>query len=161
MDQYEIKVPEGLKQKFQEALQTLSWLRNSVANANDRAENDKIRFTRELKSKIEGVAKHVVKMSDKLNSETISDKQAPTSRLVEFLKDVGNDVEGLYENCRSYNNYQDELDMERTNFENVFELRRDFKLKNDMWTALHEWDFKTAEWYKSQFSQIDVRDISA
>ena len=50
--------------------------------------------------------------------------------------------------------------MERTNFEYVAEMRRDFKLKNDMWVALHEWNYKIVTWNDTQFSEIDVDSIT-
>jgi hypothetical protein len=42
----------------------------------------------------------------------------------------------------------------------VIELRGDFKIKNDMWTALHEWGYKIEKWISTQFAAIDVQDIS-
>jgi hypothetical protein len=70
-------------------------------------------------------------------------------------------VENLYERSKAYNIYQDDLDMERTNFDSVLELRFDYNLKNDMWVALHEWGPKSAAWCQTQFAEIDVKNISA
>lgn len=39
-------------------------------------------------------------------------------------------------------------------------MRRDFKLKNDMWVALHEWSYKVVTWFQTQFSEINVEGIS-
>jgi hypothetical protein len=77
-----------------------------------------------------------------------------------YLNKVTEKVEELYVQCKAYNAYQEELELDRTDFQHVFELRRDNKIKSDMWRAMMEWDVKFADWKTTDFAEIDVAKIS-
>lgn len=154
------KYPEPNKTKFNESLQELTTLRQRVQNSAERGESDKSRFTKELREKISAVEKRNKDLQEKLAETMIADKEAPPERVVAFLKDVGEEMEELFTDTRTFNKYQEDLEMDRTDFEKVRELRDEFRLKNDLWGALHEWNQKIPIWISTQFSQIDVASIT-
>jgi dynein heavy chain len=155
------KYPEPNKAKFNESLQELNTLRQRVQNSAERGESDKVRFTKELREKISAVEKRSKDLMEKLIEPILADKEAPPERVVAYLKDIGEEMEELFQDTRTFNKYQDDLEMERSDFEKVREIRDEFKLKNDLWGALHEWNQKIPVWINTQFSQIDVQGIGA
>mmetsp|Transcript_7627 Transcript_7627/g.14387 ORF Transcript_7627/g.14387 Transcript_7627/m.14387 type:complete len:3920 (+) Transcript_7627:928-12687(+) len=154
------KYPEPNKAKFNESLQELNTLRQRVQNSAERGESDKSRFTKELREKINAVEKRTRDIQEKLSDPLISDKEASPDRVVAILKDMGEEMEELYTDTRTYNKYQDDLEQERTDFEKVRDLRDEFRIKNDLWNALNEWNQKIPVWLNTQFSLIDVQGIT-
>jgi dynein heavy chain len=160
MEGYGIKYPDETHAKYSDALSALNALRQRMQTAIERAESDKIRFTRELKDKITSVDRQVKDISGKLGNEMISDREAPAAAVVHMLKTLGEEVETVFNESKNYNLFQDQLEQERTNFEYVNDMRRDYRLKYEMWLALYEWSYKITEWTATPFSQIDVDSIS-
>jgi dynein heavy chain len=160
MEIYCIRNPESNRLKFQETLQTLNKLRLRVASYYERAESDKVRFGRELRENILTLDKKVIELKIKLADERLMDRDSVTISMVNLLSEAGKEVESLYKQSQSYNHYLEAMELEKRNFNEVYELKQDFKLKNDMWTAMHEWQFKVAQWNETPFNVIDVEEIS-
>ena len=156
---YGIKADDSIKQKFTECLQSLGTLRQRIQTAGERDEGDKIKFSKELREKITGIERKVRDINEKLKDDKISDREALPHNLVVFLKSIGDVVENLFTESKACTVFQDELELERTNFEFVVEMRRDFRLKYDMWLALHEWGIKIVTWHTTAFQKIEVDNI--
>ena len=157
---YGIKIDDSIKQKFTECLQSLTTLRQRITTAGERDEGDKIKFSKELRDKIVNIEKKVKEINEKLKDDKISDREAAPHNVVMLLKAVGDIVETVFNDSKACTVFQDELEAERTSFEYVGEMRRDFKLKYDMWLALHEWNTKIVTWNTTAFQKIDVDQIS-
>lgn len=69
-------------------------------------------------------------------------------------------MEVLNSQSKAYIGYQNDIEIERTNFDDVWELRIDYKIKLDLWTSLYEWDDKFESWKTASFAKIDVNSIS-
>lgn len=64
-------------------------------------------------------------------------------RALEFLEDIGQDIMGYDTQAKLYNSYQEELELERTDFQAVRDTVKDFELKYSLWKSLYEWKEKT------------------
>lgn len=159
MEMYNMRLDDALKSKFSDCLQALSLLRQRVQTASERDEGDRIKFSKELRDRIISIDRKVKEVNEKLKDDRISDKESQSNMVVMFLKDIGTIVEDVFNSSKAYSSYQDELEIERTNFDYVAEMKRDFKLKNDMWTALYEWSSKIVTWNSTPFKLIDVEQI--
>ena len=135
---YNIRIEDSIKQKFTECLQSLSTLRQRIQTAGERDEGDKIKFSKELREKIVSIERRVKDVTEKLKDDKIADREAAPHNIVMFLKAIGDVVENVFLESKACTVFQDELELERASFEYVSEMRRDFKLKYDMWLALHE-----------------------
>jgi len=160
MDSYSFKYPEPTQRKYKETLTQLDNLRTKMQNFYKEAESDKIKFTRELREKINKVDKRVTLLKEKLNDERISNKDSPTGEMETFLSDIGEEVEELVEDTKAYNSYLVELEIEPKGFESVNEMAKDFKRKRDLWKSLHEWQFKILTWNETTFKDIDVDNMN-
>ena len=160
MEAYSIRYDEDTKQKFSDCLQALSNLRQRVDTASSRDDSDKIKFSKELRDKVVAIEKKVKEINEKLADDRISDREAQPGMLVLFLRDVGVAAEQCFEDSKAFAKFQEELEIERTDFEYVNEMRRDFKLKSDMWNALYEWSTKVNQWCNTPFKDIDVDQIT-
>ena len=160
MEEFHVKFGESNKMKFNEAQQDLNLLRQRITSSNERSEPDKIKFTKELREKIMIVEKKVKDVNVKLANEMLSNREEPPAKVVDYLKEIGEEIDFMWESSKAFNTYQDQLEMERTDFQAVGETRQQYKLLFDMWNALHEWGFKIVKWRSTQFALIDVAEIS-
>lgn len=60
-----------------------------------------------------------------------------------------------------YNNYQEVLQMQATQFNNLENLREQLQLRCLMWRSLNEWEERTDGWVKEKFGNINAKDIQA
>lgn len=103
MDNREIKYPERNKQKYMETLQSLTQLRKRIAYSYEHAESDKIRFTRELRDKINGVEKRVVDLKEHLSDPRIANKDSKTGDMKIFFDSIGDTVYELVQDTNNFN----------------------------------------------------------
>ena len=66
----------------------------------------------------------------------------------------------MHSQSKAYIKYQNDIDTERTDFDDVFELRIDYGIKHGLWSSLYEWDDKFESWKITEFAKIDVNQIS-
>lgn len=138
MESYGINFSEEVKNNYNETISALDLLHKRLGQSYERDEMDKIRFSKELRESINVVTKRVNDLKEELNDSRISNKDSPTGQMVIFMNDIKDKVDELYEDTEAYREYLIELDMERKNFEEVNDLVMDFRLKYNMWKALHE-----------------------
>ena len=160
LEAFSIRIDDNLKRKYNETLSALDSLRQRMQSFYERAESDKIRFTRELRDKIVYVDKRTNELKVKLEDKKIADKDTPTGDMLEILSNIGEEVTVLIADTKSFNSFQLELEIEPKNFTEVYELQKDFQKKFNMWRALHEWQHKILDWNDTAFSIIDVDKIS-
>ena len=160
LEAFTIRIEDHIKRKYNETLSALDALRQRMQSFYERAESDKIRFTRELRDKIINVDKRTAELKLRLAVDTIANKDSPTSAMLDLLSSIGEEVSVLIVDTKNFNSYQQELEIEPKNFVDVFELHKDFQRKYDMWKALHEWQDKVVGWNDTAFSVIDVTKIS-
>ena len=82
MEMNEIKFDEGNKSQFAELITELKKLKSTIQEANDKSENNRIRFTKELKGLVSNVDKEVKIFKNKLDDDIISNKEADPSRVL-------------------------------------------------------------------------------
>ncbi|OMJ81675.1 hypothetical protein SteCoe_17784 [Stentor coeruleus] len=160
LDIYSIKIEDHVRRKYNETLIALDTLRKKMQSFYERAENDKIRFTRELRFKIVNVDKRAMELKEKLKDERIACKDSSSKEMLELLENIGEKVNMLIVDTKAFNNYQQELEIEPKDFVLVYQVQKDFQRKYDMWKALHEWQHKVLNWNDTAFSVIDVEKIS-
>ncbi|OMJ88621.1 hypothetical protein SteCoe_9401 [Stentor coeruleus] len=155
-----IPYDDNLKRKYNETLSALDSLKQRLQSFYERAENDKIRFTRELREKIINVDKRAVELKEKLKDERLANKDSLASEMIQIMNNYGEKVDILIADAKAFNDYQQELEIEPKNFVLVYEVQKDFQRKYDMWRALYEWQIKVLNWNDTAFSVIDVEKIS-
>ena len=138
LEVFNIRVDENVKRKYNETLTALDALRQRMQNFYERAESDKIRFSRELRDKILNVDKRTTELKERLKDPKIATKDYPTGEILGLLTSIGEEVNLLILDTKAFNSYQQELEIEPKNFMEVYELQKDFQRKYDMWNALHE-----------------------
>lgn len=67
----------------------------------------------------------------------------------------------LESTANKYNNYQEVLQMQATQFNNLEALREQLQLRCLMWRSLNEWEERTDGWVKEKFGSINAKDIQA
>lgn len=60
-----------------------------------------------------------------------------------------------------YNQWQEVLQTQPTVFDNLDGLREDLSLRCIMWRSLKEWEELIEKWIKTQFNNIQAKDIAA
>lgn len=160
MEENGIKFNEATKQKTSETQEALKIQRQRLLAAGERAESDKIRFARELREKVASVEKRRKELAARLSDEMFSDRDANPEKVVQALNEVEADVIGLHSDTQKFMSYQEQLEIEKSAFIEVDDMKADFKILKDMWTALLEWGPKETQWLTTPFNLIDVGNIS-
>ncbi|CAG9317056.1 unnamed protein product [Blepharisma stoltei] len=159
METYNIPAGDNTKDKYNDAMKAIEIMRQRTNLAYMKSEGNKIKFTKELKTHIATVDKRAQVLQAQLKDPAISDKNSSPILVSDLLKRVGKDVEELYTDANNYSMYLDVLELERKNFNHVINLRQDYILKNDMWSALNDWTGKLGMWKETPFKSIDVETI--
>ena len=60
-----------------------------------------------------------------------------------------------------YNEWQEVLQTSPTIFDNLELLREDLTLKCLMWRSLKEWEELQESWIKTQFQEVQAKEIAA
>ena len=59
-----------------------------------------------------------------------------------------------------YNQWQEVLQTQPTVFDNLDQCREDLQLRLVMWRSLKEWEELTEKWIKTQFNNIQAKEIA-
>jgi dynein heavy chain len=164
MREYGIKVDQDLRKAFGDLTAARNQLTVQVNNGKDRAESDVNHFSKALEEDIPELSARCEQQSrvlkeplfgdsTKMGKEERQEVLAKLTELEENVKTAGADAE-------RFNRYQDVLRMEVTPFEDIDELKQDFKLRADLWRGMETWEGLTESWNATQFTTVEVEDIN-
>lgn len=156
-----IKVKKEDKDNFTEVGTLVQNLQTLITNVEGQQESNQETFKKQLSDLIPKLNVEIEVLHEASLNEAFLSGQSnmfDMSRQLDELETKLNELEGL---SSKYNNWQEVLSMNPTSFENLDKAREDITLRCLLWRSLQQWEDKTDTWTKTQFSQIQAKDIAA
>ena len=160
MEEQDWSVPGSAKSVVRDADQLLMSLEANIRAAEASAEDDSAHF----KEKID---KHIPKLRGKLQSVQqkaedgrIAAVDTPLDTALDILHDLKESLDGLTEEIKNYQSYQELLGENPAEFETLDEIIADVGLKDRIWNGRRNWELKTNNWKATAFKDLDGGDIT-
>lgn len=160
IEEHAIRVPDGDGAIFDKLAQTRQTLKTTVQLAEASIEDNISRFSKELQTEIPILVKNVAKVEDRLNDPCLSDPMASVDDVLRFVEAQNAELTRLEALSRKYQYYQEVLEVEITQFEQMDAVRQDMDVKVDLFKAMADWRAKTDTWKQRKFADVDVDAIA-
>jgi len=160
MSEHKIRVPESDKAQFEKLTQTRQTSKTAILLSESGINSNTERFSKELESDIPVLIEDVRGLVDELKDESIARVDADLDEVIAFLEARDEQLIVLEEKAQRFQYYQDVLQTEVTQYEELRAARADLDVKLSLWSSLKTWGDLTHQWMTAQFERIDVEEIS-
>ena len=126
MEQTKIKVVDQQKSKCFDALNQVKTLEKRLKAADEALNSNMNRFRKELERLIKSIDPKVNELANKLTDQQLSDTTANVDIVVDFISELGGELDDLVKKAEKYNRYQFALQVDVTQFNILEELKRNF-----------------------------------
>lgn len=157
-----LKVKKEDKDLYNESLQDIAKLSNIIQTVESQQEGNKETFKKTLNDLIPKLDGEINELFEKAQDAKFLQGEN-MEKVYDILKDldaIEANFQQLEERAATYNKWQEVLETQPTVFENLDQTREELTLRCLMWRSLNTWQDMNEKWYKTQFSQVEAKDIA-
>ena len=145
---------------YLDALHSQNSLNSAIQNVMESTEKNLETFANKItKSLIPDLKIGANSIAEKLQNDKFLNVETSKQEAINELTLLNDECKELEENAKKYNHYEQTLNMQVSQFEDLENLRVDLNLRLAMWKSLKEWEELTSEWSESKFTDINTEDI--
>lgn len=141
-------------------VQSITKLANLIMNVENFQDSKLDQFRKTFDDLIPKLNNEIEEIHNEANDECFLSGESDMAEMLNKLDGIEEKYKELETTSIKYQSWQEVLQMNQSSFENLEELREDFKIRADMWRSLSTWEEKQQKWIKLQFSMIDAKSIS-
>jgi len=116
-------------------------------------------FKKTLNELIPKLNQEIDQLNEETNNQVFLSGEANMFEVLKNLDDLESRFKELEERSIKYNQWQEVLQTQPTVFDTLDELRESLTLRCLMWRSLKEWEELTETWTKTQFNNINAKEI--
>jgi dynein heavy chain len=158
--EFQLKVKKEDKDNFTESVQQISQLSNIVSNVESQQEGSMETFKKTLNELIPQLNTSIHKLHEDMIDPQFLKGDANMFEILKILDEKEAQFKELENRSMKYNQWQEVLQTNPTVFEELDQLREDLQLRCIMWRSLKEWEEHQEIWIKTQFNNIQAKEIA-
>jgi len=157
---FSIVIKKEDKQRHTETTTEMSQLNQLLSNVSDQQELNMDKYKRKLQDNlVPALQSELDALKKEIEDEVLLTHQENINSVLARLASLQIRFTNCWENCVKYNQYQEKLNLEVTEFTVAENIKKGLKLRQDMWKSLQEWESLTESWTSQQFNTIDAKEI--
>lgn len=161
IEEHEIEVSDAVKTSKLMLGQVMAALRVALQKFEDSIDDYKTRFSGELANAIPELFKNISSAAERLVHEMIQDPKSSPEDVIEYLREIAGEVDGMDGTASRYNSYQGILGTDETSFEQLDDVKKDLAMKRALWEAYVDWDESHDEWLGTRLNALDTDAVGS
>ena len=160
LDEEGVAVSDEVRTNHYMLGQTMSLLKHSMQLVEDSAEDNTLRFSKELDDNIPKLRSHISEVRARLDHAMVHSPDSDMDEVLAYLAKISDEVDGLNDTAERYRRYQEILRVNVASYEDLEDVQADLRLKRRLWEALKEWGKVTGDWRDTPFATVDVEAMT-
>ncbi|XP_054635035.1 dynein axonemal heavy chain 6 isoform X2 [Dunckerocampus dactyliophorus] len=119
------------------------------------------KFSLALQKDIKELNQKVKKIKEKSQDPQILDINADFTQVRVLLEEIQISIDELQAQASAYTSYQKQFKLEVTKFDDLDDLKAEFRLKKLLWDSQEEWDSLQDKWKQNMVLQLDMEQLNS
>nr|XP_057922299.1 dynein axonemal heavy chain 6 isoform X3 [Doryrhamphus excisus] len=119
------------------------------------------KFSQALQKDIKDLNQKVKKIKEKSQDPQILDINADSTQVRVLLEELQISIDELQAQASAYTSYQKQFKLEVTKFDDLDDLKAEFRLKRLLWDSQEEWDSLQDRWKQNLILQLDMEQLNS
>ncbi|XP_057699654.1 dynein axonemal heavy chain 6 isoform X1 [Corythoichthys intestinalis] len=119
------------------------------------------KFSKSLQVDIKDLNQKVKKIKEKSQDPQLLEVTADNAQVRTLLEELQISINELQAQASAYISYQKQFKLEVTKFDDLDELKAEFRLKKLLWVSMEEWDILQEGWKQATLEKLDLEQLNS
>ncbi len=160
MQETQVKIPDTDRQNLDRLTQTRQQFKTTLMLTDASMQANTDRFSKDLESQAPKLADEIEAVEKQTKKDMFTSVKSDRETIVNSLLEIDGVLSEIEAKIARFQQFQDLLGSEPTQFPKLRAARQDLTVKLDLWRTMLSWNGFLENWMTKPFAQVDVEEVT-